>query len=47
MRAAWIDAWLVTLLDIFGGPKPLGFIERGEHDRVRRELRPWEADTCA
>jgi len=45
MKPSYVGTWLVTPLDIFGGLKPLEVIERGEHDRVWKELHQWESGT--
>jgi len=47
MKPAYVGTWLVTPLDVFGGLKPLEVIERGEYDRVWKELHIWESGTYA
>lgn len=45
MKSSYVGTWLVTPLDVFGGLKPLEVIERGEYDRVWKELHIWESGT--
>ncbi len=45
MKSTYVGTWLVTPLDVFGGLKPLEVIERGEYDRVWKELHIWESGT--